>query len=691
MSLNYEILAPAGGMESLYAAVRCGADAVYVGGKSFSARANADNFTDEEMKQAAEYCHLHGIKLFRAMNTVIFDSETEDFFRAVIYSAEIGVDGLIIQDTGAAALARAAVSEMPLHASTQMTIHTPCGAMEAAKLGFCRVVAARELSLREIRRICDTGIEIEAFVHGAQCMSVSGQCYMSAVIGSRSANRGQCVQACRLPFSAVDRSTDGDRYDLSLKDMSYVERVKELLNAGVFSLKIEGRMKRAEYTAAAVTALKDSILGDRELPDDMKRLRAVFSRSGFTDGYLSGRINRDMFGFRRKEDVESAKDVLPQLSQLYRNEAEIGKIHFLCTLKAGEKSRLDFSVNGISGSVFGAEVQRAVTRPTTAEDVIKCLSKLGGTAYKFGEADTDIEDNAMLPISALNALRRSAVEYIDREIISDNTPIYSISRNMPSVRERSDAVTESPAIWVICRNAALVPCVAGTSAEKIIIPLDEFERLDFEGGYDRFAVMPPAFTFDEGRMTDRLMNIYKKGCRQLWCENIAHIRIAEDIGMATLGSPRLNAANSYACDEYGKMGIMSLCVSAELRTGQIRALKSPIPIGIYAYGRMPLMLTVNCPIKAQAGCRHCTGAVTDRTGRKFPVRCCGEYTELLNCDFLDVLDRLEDFGKIDFALVDLTEEISEAQAAMLAKGCDVRTELPHGERYTKGLYYRGII
>ncbi|MGN0691107.1 MAG: peptidase U32 family protein, partial [Oscillospiraceae bacterium] len=285
-----ELLAPAGGPESVTAAVLCGADAIYIGGERFSARANARNFTDDEIREAVKYCHLRGVKVQRAMNVMIFDSETDELAKAAELSAECGIDALIVQDWGAARIIRSVVPDMPIHASTQMTIHTAKGAEEAAKMGFSRVVLSRELPLEVIREICSTGIETEVFVHGALCMCVSGQCYMSAAIGSRSANRGQCAQACRLPFNALNDGSE--RHDLSLKDLSYIENIAALADAGVSSFKIEGRMKRAEYVAAAVTACRAALDG-RE--PDMETLRAVFSRSGFTDGYLEGKTGREMF------------------------------------------------------------------------------------------------------------------------------------------------------------------------------------------------------------------------------------------------------------------------------------------------------------------------------------------------------------------------------------------------------------
>ncbi|MDE6595155.1 MAG: U32 family peptidase, partial [Oscillospiraceae bacterium] len=338
-----ELLAPAGSMESVLAAVRCGADAVYAGGERFSARANAANFPDAELEKAVRYCHLHGVKLYRAMNTLVFGSEIPDFVEAAKRSAEIGVDGLIVQDLGAARLLRQVLPDMRLNASTQMTIHTPEGAFLAAELGFSRVVAARELTIEQLQRLTETGIEIEAFIHGALCMSVSGQCFMSALIGSRSANRGMCAQACRLPFGAVK----GDRYDLSLKDLCGIPHINKLTKIGVASLKIEGRMKRAEYVAAAVTACRAALDGKEP---DLETLQAVFSRSGFTDGYLTGETGTAMFGYRRKEDVTAAEAVLPTLRELYRKESKAAgcSADFSVKIQQGEPVKLEMLCKNIN-------------------------------------------------------------------------------------------------------------------------------------------------------------------------------------------------------------------------------------------------------------------------------------------------------------------------------------------------------
>ncbi|MDE5936905.1 MAG: U32 family peptidase, partial [Ruminococcus sp.] len=321
-----EILAPAGNSESLNAALRTGADAVYLGGKKFSARNNADNFSIDELSESVKLCHKYKTKIYLAVNTIISDNEAGNFCSYIKSLAEMGIDGYIVQDLGAAEIIRKTVPDAVLHASTQMSVHTIAGVRLLYELGFSRVVPARELSVNTLEKICHEDIEVEIFVHGALCMSVSGQCYISAIMGSRSANRGCCGQACRLPFSASEKN---NCYALSLKDLSLLESTDKLKKIGVDSLKIEGRMKRPEYISASVNELKRAFNG--EAPD-MHLLRGIFSRSGFTDGYFYD--NREnMFGVREKDDVTAAKSIIPKIHELYRNERTVYKVNFSVKMK----------------------------------------------------------------------------------------------------------------------------------------------------------------------------------------------------------------------------------------------------------------------------------------------------------------------------------------------------------------------
>lgn len=332
-SLNPEILAPAGSMESLTAAVRCGADAVYIGAKRYSARASAQNFDKQELEKAVYYCHARGVKVYLALNTLLTDDEMDDAAETVKEACSLPVDAVIVQDIGLASFIRSACPSLRLHGSTQMSIHTPQGAKELYRQGFSRVVLARELSKEEIAEIAEScPIELEVFVHGALCMSVSGQCYFSSLLGGRSGNRGQCAQPCRLPFSVQG----GTGHDLSLKDLSLLHHLGGLRGLGVHSFKIEGRMKRPEYVAASVAAAKKAVsLGF--LPyEDSKLLEQVFSRSGFTDGYYGEQLGRKMFGTRTKEDVAGAQPaLLSQIRAQYKDEKQRIPVSFGAPNKRG--------------------------------------------------------------------------------------------------------------------------------------------------------------------------------------------------------------------------------------------------------------------------------------------------------------------------------------------------------------------
>lgn len=683
-----EVLAPAGSTESIYAAVRCGADGIYIGGKSFSARANAVNFSYEEMKAAAEYCHLHGVKLYRAMNVIIFDSEAEEFCNEVIRSAQAGIDGLIIQDMGGAYLAAKAVRDMPRHASTQMTIHTPMGAVAAADNGFCRIVPARELSLKAIEEICGTGVETEVFVHGAQCMCVSGQCYMSAMIGSRSANRGQCAQACRLPFAAVPEKGK-ESYALSLKDMSLVGHTQELIRAGAASFKIEGRMKRPEYVAAAVTAMRKAVDGKSE-PQDMDMLEAVFSRSGFTDGYLEGRLDSSLFGYRRKEDVVAANDVLSSLAALYRNERKSGEIAFHFTAHANAPCILEFSADGVSGRIMGMIPEKARNRSLAAEDVSKQLSKLGDTRYVLKSIECDLEEGIMLPASELNRIRREAAAMADKLTIEKNTPRYDISTEPFRADIRGAVYDGMPAIRLRSDSWENITAYLAQKAELIILPVHKCEELDSADYMDKLAAELPAFVTDEKKLAQRLDRLYEKGIRHFICQCFTHLGILGKMqGIYIHGGMGLNIANSYAAEQMQKNGASDIILSPEMKAAQIRSVKSSIPTGIIAYGRLPLMTVRNCPVRAQTGCGKCTGGLTDRTGRFFPVKCSPEgYSVIYNSDVLETSDKLGDFSGIGFIQLD----ISGLEGAAAEKIVDRyrRGAKPSGS-FTRGLYYRGVL
>ena len=410
-----EILAPCGGAESLTAAVNSGANAVYLGETAFSARRNAENFTPEQLREAVRLCHLSGVKVHVALNTLVFDTELDKLEKTVEMIADCGVDAVIVQDFGVAKTIKK-IADIPLHASTQMTVTSVSGAEMAKEAGFSRVVLAREMSLKEIERVVKSvDIETEIFVHGAICVCLSGQCYMSAMLGGRSGNRGLCAQPCRLNFTCDKRENV-----LSLKDLSLILHLREIEKIGVASVKIEGRMKRPEYVAAAVTACRKALAG--ETPD-MENLRAVFSRSGFTDSYYNGTFEK-MQGVRTKEDVTAAPKAINELKQLYKDVYKRYSVDISAEIHDGQPSECTADCDGVSVTVTGGVPQQAINKPSTAEDIAARLSKLGGTVFEPGKVSCNIDSGLILSASAVNSLRRDVIDKLSEKIIERNNHNY---------------------------------------------------------------------------------------------------------------------------------------------------------------------------------------------------------------------------------------------------------------------------
>lgn len=410
-----EILAPCGGAESLTAAVNSGANAVYLGETAFSARRNAENFTPEQLREAVRLCHLSGVKVHVALNTLVFDTELAKLEKTVEMIADCGVDAVIVQDFGVAKTIKK-IADIPLHASTQMTVTSVSGAEMAKEAGFSRVVLAREMSLKEIERVVKSvDIETEIFVHGAICVCLSGQCYMSAMLGGRSGNRGLCAQPCRLNFTCDKRENV-----LSLKDLSLIPHLREIEKLGVASVKIEGRMKRPEYVAAAVTACRKALAG--ETPD-MENLRAVFSRSGFTDSYYNGTFEK-MQGVRTKEDVIAASKAINELKQLYKDVYKRYSVDISAEIHGGQPSECTAECDGVNVTVTGGVPQQAINKPSTAEDIAARLSKLGGTVFEPGKVSCNIDSGLILSASAVNSLRRDVIDKLSEKIIERNNPNY---------------------------------------------------------------------------------------------------------------------------------------------------------------------------------------------------------------------------------------------------------------------------
>ena len=673
---NIEILAPAGSMESVIAAVRSSADAVYLGIKNLNARRNAENFDADELKNAVDYCHRHSVKVHLALNTLVSDGELDDAREAVRLACEANVDAIIVQDLGLAALIHKAAPDMPMHASTQMSVQTPAGLKKLKRLGFTRAVVPREMSKEEIKRLCENSpIELECFVHGALCMCVSGQCYFSALLGSRSGNRGACAQPCRLPFGAPY----GTGHDLSLKDLSLIDYIREMADMGVCSFKIEGRMKRPEYVAAAVKACRNSVdsIIDNELRSD---LRSIFSRSGFTDGYYKNELGLEMFGTRGKDDVTAAAPVLKKLEKLYEKEVADTRIDFAFTGVMNEKISLSARANGKNVYVESeSEPQKAQNKATTAEAVEAQLQKCGGTQFFVGDIDIELDDDAFIPVSEINKLRREAIEKLSE--LSETKKSYNdeFIQIKPHIPDRKRIICRFADIENIPENWDYI--------EQLIVPLGMESKVKKSV---RVSVEVPRgiFSSDE-KILEKLVSAKESGITEAWAGTLDGIALIQKAGLKANAFFGSNIFNSQSVRVLEEMGINRILLSAELSMAQAQAIGGDAPRGVFAYGRLPLMLTRNCPQRNGKTCAECkrTGKLIDRKGIEFPIDCHSGTSEILNSVPLYMADRLAEIRNMDFMLLYFTTENKEQTAEIIHDY--VKGGKPKGE-FTRGLLYRGV-
>lgn len=666
--MKFEILAPAGSMESLVAGVRSGANAIYLGGKSFNARRNAGNFDNEEMKKAVEYCHQRGVKVYLTLNIIVSDEEMREAYNAVKDALSNGIDAFIVQDIGVAKMIREHFPTARLHGSTQMSIMSPSGAKAAEQMGFKRIVLPREMSLDEIKEIREnTSLELELFVHGALCMSVSGQCYLSSMIGSRSGNRGLCAQPCRLPFTAGGNAT----HALSLKDLSLVGELDKLV--GITSLKIEGRMKRPEYVSAAVSAVKKAIDG-KYTPSDEFMLRSVFSRSGFTDGYLNAKLGKSMFGTRQKEDVVSASNsVLKEIAKNYEKEVPLLPVNIDFVCKNGENAVLKMTSGDKSVKVVGDVPEKAINKPMTAESLTERLGKLGGTQFYANEVNITVDDGLILPASKINEMRREAVEKLNKtDKISFKYKAFNVVR--------AKAKNSTPYATASFKSAAQIP--DKHPFKTVFIPIDSSveDFVDNRAG----VVLPRGLFGIENELKSKLEKLKKAGVNKALCGNIGSYQLCKDMGFEVWGDFGLNVFNSVSANLVERP-----ILSFELTQSQINNINAP-DTGMLVYGYAPLMLTRNCPIKNDIGCFECNGHghLTDRKGMKFPVICSDfPCVEMLNCVPTYMLDRLDEIHTdfIHFAFTVESEKQVENIISLYESGAKPDF------KYTRGLYQRGAL
>lgn len=684
-----EILAPCGSFESLAAALNAGADAVYVGMKRFSARKNAENFSDEELKTAAAECHKRGVRLYVTLNTLVYDSELEELAQYIRTSAECDVDGLILQDLGAAALAREICPGLPRHASTQMTLNSISGVKAAEKLGYTRVVLGRELSKKEIDEIADnTRLQLEIFVHGALCVSVSGQCYMSSLFGGRSGNRGLCAQPCRLDFSV-----DGRHNIMSLKDGSIVGHLPELPR--IASFKIEGRMKRPEYVACAVDACRKSLDGAEY---DAQRLADIFSRGGLTESYFDGTMS-GMQGVRGRDDVENSAGALKSVKELYKDEAPRYKMNIKVTIKRGEPICVSGSYSGknSSGLLFlHTEMlpEEAKGAPLTAEAVCERMSKLGGTPFYAGEMTAEVDDGLYVSAAVLNGLRRSLCSIDIGSSAHTFAHEYKLSKRdiramLPRKAEPRDGEIHYRAE---VHTARQLKQALELDFDIIYAPMGLLDGNTPDKR--RIAVIPPLILSDcEEETAARLIELWDMGFNKGLAHTLGHAELLKKCEFNILGGYRMNVLNSLTAKVCSELGFWDITLSIEGTAAVLAEINSTRPVGIVAYGRLPLMLTRRCPITDGKPCGRktpfgeggeCGRRVKDRKGNDLPVLCGGNCTELLNPETLILSDKPEVLKKFDFAVLKFTVEDDVAAVYDMYKN----GRKPAG-RLTRGLYFRG--
>lgn len=686
-----EVLAPAGSRDSFEAAVRSGADAVYFGWGDFNARRNAKNFTTEDMRYAAEYARVRGVKTYLTLNTLTADSELSAALCAAKLAAEFGIDALIVQDLGLIRLIKKHLPNMPIHASTQMSVHSAEALAPLKEMGFERVVVAREMDKKSLFELCQEakrlGMEVEAFVHGALCMCLSGQCYLSSVLGGRSGNRGLCAQPCRLAFSVKN----GTGHDLSLKDMSYISHIAEMAEMGVTSFKIEGRMKRPEYVAAAVSAVRSAADRRPIAPETKELLSGIFSRSGHTDGYYNNKLGRDMFGIRTDTDAQMSAKMINQAHEIYRREYQ--RVPLLGSVSVKNGRELSLTVcdrDGNSVTVSGGVPQTALNRPADGDYISSKLNKTGGTPYYFEKIDCDIDDGLAVAASELSELRHVAFDrltekraYYGGERALDNTvDEYISARTAPTARPIKTVAQ--------FRDIGQIPDdLSGVSA--VILPAEtDFPKADLPKGVELIADIPRGILHTADKVLRDLEAAKQNGVKAAVCGNLAAFTLAKKAGLIPLAGFGMNIFNSESVAAVGDMGALGAVLSFEMSANDIFRLNGKMPLGIITYGRLPLMLFRNCPGKNGDGCAKCGGRceLTDRKGVTFPVMCHGEFSEMLNSRPVWMFDRKEELKNLDFEVLYFTDESKERCGQVLA-ACKAKAAAD--VEFTRGLYYREVL
>ena len=689
-----ELLAPAGSMEALHAAVQNGANAVYLGCGQFNARQSAKNFTPQALTEAIQYCHIRGVAVHLTLNTLVSDKETQEATALIRYAANAGVDAFIVQDLGIIQLCRQIAPHIPLHGSTQMSVHSLPGVQFCAGLGMSRVVLSRELSREEIRYICQNSpSEIEVFGHGALCMGYSGQCYLSAAIGGRSGNRGRCAQPCRQSYGY---SRWENKYPLSLKDNCTVQYVKDLEEMGVASLKIEGRMKRPEYVAGVISVYRQAIDTGHVTKAMMDQLSTAFNRQGFTD-YYTGQTGPNMFGIRdeSKTDEKWAKE----MRRTYEaTENPLVPVVFDISVKPGQTTLSVADQAGHICTINGPAPEVARGMGLTQEELTQRLGKTGGTPYRCVNVRVDMAPGLMLSAAAINGLRRDALNQLTvQRARHDSAPL---GRPARLITYKGNTAPPEYTAQVTTREQ-ITPKLLRFGLRVLYVPVHILAGdLEFCNNLAQnvnvCAVLPRIVHDGElPKLRQNLLDIRREGVREVLVGNVGLLFLARECGLAARGDFGLNLYSSGAVNFARDLQLRSACLSFEMTLPQIRDVSKGVPCEILAYGRLPLMVTENCLFRNRTGQCTCHAGPTklvDKTGAEFPIVKDGDSCRsvLLNGKKLFWLDRQDDLARLGLWATRLsftTENPREVDRVLSA--CADGAAFDPGA-CTRGLYLRGV-
>lgn len=703
---KWELLAPAGSYESMTAAFAAGADAVYIGGSRFGARAYADNLDQDKMCQAIDYAHLHGRRIYMTVNTLFKEQELRELYPYLLPFAKRGLDGVIVQDLGAMALIRECFPDLAVHASTQMTITGAYGARRLKELGAKRIVTARELSLEEIRSIHrQTGMEIECFIHGALCYCYSGQCLMSSLIGGRSGNRGRCAQPCRLPYEVKRRgktvNPKDERLVLNLKDLCTLDQLPDILEAGVYSLKIEGRMKSPRYTAGVVSIYRKYLdayeergrKGYRVSEEDKKLLLDLFDRGGFTEGYGRQHNGRAMVALKERPSFrEGNQEFFQYLDETYVNHSLKEPIGGEGWFKAGQEAKFTLcSLNPpCQVTVLGEVVQAASTQPVTEEKLRKQLGKTGNTPFYFQDLRVQAEGEIFLPLQAVNELRRKGLAALEEKLLALARPL-SLQASKPQelrasaskLQDLGERVLKPRNLEEQALNHQDLDLEKGSKKVLFVASLEEQEQfppalehpdvdeiyLDADGfpaecwkekaercrkaGKKCLLMLPHIFRkkADEYFQANLEM-LTEAGFDGIVARNLEECHWLKETGKALLARPgflavadaSLYAWNHLADRELERFGFGRLTMPVELNARELKE-KGCGGQELLIYGALPMMVSAQCVKKTALGCdgRRETVGLKDRTGKEMPVKshCRFCYSTIYNASPLSLLGQEE--------------------------------------------------